>query len=527
MANIKLQGDAEQRRGIHYEIDTAMEPIGVGGMGQVFKGLMVNEQTGVSKPVAIKFMFDDLPPSAYERARREANIRLHNDNLVEMLGFLETQEPDGFGSVKKHYHVVSELLEGVSLSDLLDGKTLDRYGKEVPYAVKLLQDYRNDSEHFARTVVMSVITGLMALHDAGYIHRDIDPTNIMVTNDGHIKLIDFGIAKQMNTLTTNDKSLTVAGKFMGKPEYAAPELALGDIKHQNQTTDIYAVGILLYQCITGHPPFEGPSHEILQKQLKEKVPLSPVKNKALRNIIATACEKRQELRYQTSAQMRVALEQVGQARSSVPWAGTKWTIIGIAATVVLLAVIGALFMMTGAEAEGRGAEVEGQRLTASGETGGGAGSPVQQQDDMAYACSKLKDPATAKQGLAMLEKLAEGDDAAAVYLLSRLYFVSEKADDLCPDSIRQMQQALSVSPDNAKAHSLLLRTIELEPTNYYALYDLGCDFMGGAVRNKAVERDVERGYGYFEKAMQYASSAHDEYYMKLIQQKLDIYRNDF
>jgi len=515
MANIKLQGDAEQRRGIHYEIDTDMEPIGVGGMGQVFKGMMVNEQTGVSKPVAIKFMFDDLPPSAYERARREANIQLHNDNLVEMLGFLEIQEPDGFGSVKKHYHVVSELLEGVSLSDLLDGKTTDRYGKEVPYAVKLLQDYRNDSEHFARTVVMSVISGLMALHDAGYIHRDIDPTNIMVTSDGHIKLIDFGIAKQMNTLTTSDKSLTVAGKFMGKPEYAAPELALGDIKHQNQTTDIYAVGILLYQCVTGHTPFEGPSHEILQKQLKEKIPLSPIKNKALRNIIATACEKRQELRYQTSAQMRVALEQIGQVKPSVA-SRNKWAIIGIAATVALLAIIGALFMMTGSEKEKKGIDEE----TVSSQ-------PVQQQENMASACAKLKDPATAKQGLAVLEKLAEGNDADAVYLLSRLYFVSEKADDLCPDSIRQMQQALSVGPDNGKAHSLLLRTIELEPANYYALYDLGCDFMGGVVRNKAVERDVERGYEYFEKAMQYASSAHDDYYMKLIQQKLDIYKNDF
>ena len=236
-------------------------------------------------------MYDDLPPQAIERARREASIQLRNDNLVEMLGFIEIDETTALGEVKKHFHVVSELLTGVSLSDIFEGKTQDRDGEDVAYAVKLQQDFKNDPEHFAKIIVVNVLSGLMALHDAGYIHRDIDPSNIMVTTDGHIKLIDFGIAKQMNTLTTSDKALTVAGKFMGKPEYAAPELALGDIQHQNQTTDIYAMGILLYQCIIGHTPFEGARHEILEKQLKAKLPLDVIKNKDLRAIIARACEK--------------------------------------------------------------------------------------------------------------------------------------------------------------------------------------------------------------------------------------------
>ncbi|MBO5613754.1 MAG: serine/threonine protein kinase [Prevotella sp.] len=335
MAIIKIQTEAEKRKGIFYQFDSEEPPIGEGGMGKVCRGLCVSEVNGSSRPVAIKFMYDDLPPNAYERARREAEIQLRNDNLVEMLGFIETQDVGFTGEIHKHYHVVSELLNGVSLADILDGKCKDRNGEDVPYAVKMLQDYQNDPEHFAQIVVINVLSGLMALHDAGYIHRDIDPSNIMLTDDGHIKLIDFGIAKQMNTLTTSDKSLTVAGKFMGKPEYAAPELALGDISHQNQTTDIYAVGILLYQCIIGHTPFEGARHEILEMQLKAKLPLGKIKNKALRNIIATACEKKQELRYQTSAQMRVALETMNGARQAMT-SKKKFSIIAAALAVIIL-----------------------------------------------------------------------------------------------------------------------------------------------------------------------------------------------
>jgi serine/threonine-protein kinase len=305
-------------------------------MGQVFKGICVDESTGTTREVAIKFVYSDLPPQALERARREASIQLRNDNLIEMLGFIEIDEPQPDGTVARRYHVVSELLTGVSLSDLLEGKTKDRNGEDVPFAVKMLQDYRNDPDHFARTIVMGVLSGLMALHDAGYIHRDIDPSNIMLTAEGRIKLIDFGIAKQLNELTTGDRGLTVAGAFMGKPEYAAPELALGDIKHQNQTTDIYAVGILLYQCIVGHTPFEGPRHEVLDKQVKSKLPLAAIKNKGLRGIIATACKKRQELRYQTSAQMRVALEALGGSRRAMATSTKVGIAAAIAAAIIVL-----------------------------------------------------------------------------------------------------------------------------------------------------------------------------------------------
>ncbi|MCM1369423.1 MAG: serine/threonine protein kinase [Candidatus Amulumruptor caecigallinarius] len=346
MAIIRLQGKEEKENGIYYEVDSTNPCIGEGGMGKVYEGKCVNTRTGESRPVAIKFLFMDLPDEAIERARREASIHLRNDNLVEMLGFIETDESRN-GNIVKHYHVVSELLDGVSLSDIIQGKCTTVRGKEIPYARRLMNDFQKQPDHFAKAVIKSVLSGLMALHDAGYIHRDIDPSNIFITSDEHIKLIDFGISKQMRNLTTNDRALTVAGAFMGKPEYASPELALGDLKNQNQTTDIYAIGILLYQCIIGNVPFEGTRFDVLDKQVKEKLPLKNVQNKGLRSIIEKATDKRQDMRYQSAAEMRVAIENLDRTKTKVALSGkNKGMIFGAAALalLVLLAVIGAIFV---------------------------------------------------------------------------------------------------------------------------------------------------------------------------------------
>ena len=496
------------RKGIYYQMDSNDSPIGVGGMGQVFKGICVNERTGSTRPVAIKFMFEDLPPHAIERARREASIQLRNDNLVEMLGFIEIAERTPMGEVKMHYHVVSELLTGVSLSDLMDGKTTDRDGVHVAYADKLLADYKNDSEHFARTIVMNVLSGLMALHDAGYIHRDIDPSNIMVTHDGHIKLIDFGIAKQMNTLTTNDKGLTVAGKFMGKPEYAAPELVLGDIQHQNQTTDIYAMGILLYQCITGHTPFEGPRHEILEQQLKTKLPLGVIKNKAMKEIIATACDKKQVLRYQTSAQMRVALETMNSKPMGLT-NNSKKIIAIVAAAVLLLVGISIYFFVSTPET--KVVVRQGPKLTG-----------------IALAAEQMKNSATAQKGFEKLQQMADNNDAQAVYLLSRLYF-GKTNTEYDPDSIRTMRQVLQqegcISIDYDKAHALLLKTVKLNSHDYHALYELGRDCLAGNNRNHDSELETEdfhKANDYFTKAMRYATEQNDVDYMERIKEQMEM-----
>lgn len=304
---IILQGSAEVAAGIHYEVDPTEEPIGVGGSGTVRYAILVNEKTGAKREVAIKFLFDDLNQAAIDRSRREASIHIVHENLVEMLGFLQIGETDMYGKAPAHYHVISEYLNGVMLLDLLNGATACKNGEVYPAVVEYSNLLAKDNTKFAIKIARSVLSGVMALHDNGYIHRDIDPSNIMITSEGKVKLIDLGIAKRLSNLTTQDGH-TMMGQFIGKAYYAAPEQVRGDIKSQDQTTDIYAIGIMLYQLITGKLPFVGSTEEVLDQQLNAKMPLQNVADKKIRKIIKRATEKKQKDRYQSAAEFRAALD---------------------------------------------------------------------------------------------------------------------------------------------------------------------------------------------------------------------------
>lgn len=498
MSIYRLQGLAEKRKGIYYEFDSEDEPLGRGGMGVVYKGRCVDNSNGITREVAVKFLYDDMPSASkaaiIERARREASIQIRHDNLVEMLGFIETESKGVLGESQKHYHVVSELLEGVMLDDLLAGKVTDAYGNVIPFAQKLHQDYLNDSVHFAVFIIRSILSGLMALHDAGYIHRDIDPTNIMVTKKGHVKLIDFGIAKQMNTLTAHDKGLTVSGVFIGKPEYASPELVLGAIDEQNQTTDIYAMGILLFQCIVGHVPFEGERHEILRKQLHEKLPLGLIKNKPIRKIIEKATEKSRSKRFQSSSEFRVAIDNLVPPSPS-PWRFKKIVL----SSVIGLAVVAGIF-----------------RFWPKPEP------PIPQEDPIPIVESdayldivnalKCGDPLA----LNRLSKLSENGDWHATYLLSRLFFEGKRAQDAVPDSIQELQFKLSIEPDNLKAHELLQKAVVQNNCGYEAFYELGCDFFSADKRSDGYEaiKNLDEAHRCFDKALRLAEDAKDMQYIK-------------
>lgn len=292
-----------------YTVDTDVAPLGKGGMGIVYPGKCLDTANNTTRDIAIKFLYDGQPQSVIDRARREANVQLKNDNLVEMLGFVEVMQPGPNGNVI-HYHVVSELLSGVMLLDLLRGRTTDAHGIEVPYARELLNLYNSDRVAFSVHVTKRILSGVMALHAAGYIHRDLDPSNIMVTRDGKLKIIDFGIAKKIDSIQAADDHLTSVGQFIGKAAYASPELISGDLANQNFTSDLYAVGIILYVLFVGKLPFTGKMSEIMNMQLTQPVPVKNISNSNLRKIVAKATKKDQSRRYQSAAEFIVDLEHV-------------------------------------------------------------------------------------------------------------------------------------------------------------------------------------------------------------------------
>lgn len=502
MSLYRIQGNTEKRKGIYYEFDSSDEPLGEGGMGKVYKGRCVDESTGKARNVAVKFMYSDLPPYAIEKARREAAIQFRHDNLIEMLGFIETESKSVLGETTHHYHVVSELLEGVSLDKLFEGKLTDQNGHFVPFAEKLYKDYQQDVFHFAVEITKNLLSGLMTMHDAGYIHRDIDPTNIMITSDGKIKLIDFGIAKKMNSLTTHDKHLTQAGQFVGKPEYAAPELVLGAINEQNQTTDIYAIGILLFQCIVGHVPFEGDRSDILQKQLHSPLPLKLIKHRGLRKIIEIATEKSRAKRFQSAAEFRVALEKIDTNSSgSAEWKPIYNYIIGF---VSVCAIGGICLKLIPKKDEPDTNSTQTQ-------------TQIQIQSSVTYGDAIALAHKGSDKAITTLQELSGKGDSDATYLLSRLFFRSKLPDDFVPDSIVLLQKSLNVGINNVKAHNLLIKAVDQDPKNYQALYELACDYWKADQRTDAViNRDGDKAESYFYQALNYAKESNDAFYIEKI-----------
>ncbi len=328
-----LQGEFEKSQGIRYEFDRFQHHIGEGGMGVVYRGVMIDDNTNaILRDVAIKEVkaegSQDEVNAIIEKAYREASIRLHNDNLVEMLGFIEVVETK-LKFTKKKYFIISEFLTGVTLTDVLDGNYLDYKGDIVDYARQLGEDLKTDRDHAAYYIIKNILYGITALHDNGYIHRDIDPSNIMITNDGRIKLIDFGIAKKLNDLNAQDEE-RCNGAFVGKVEYASPELINGNIDDQDFTTDIYGIGVLFFKLLTGRLPFDGNRFEIMNSHLKKGVNTRVITNKKFADIIETAMKKKRKQRFQTSSEMRVALDQPAVHEH-------KWIWLSVASVITVVA----------------------------------------------------------------------------------------------------------------------------------------------------------------------------------------------
>lgn len=487
----RLQGQLEKRNGYYYEFDMHSKPIGEGGMGVVYKGFKIYEITGNRSVVAIKAMFDGLPAEVYERAEREASIRLRNDNLVEMLGFISETEIDPYGMHKNKYYVVSEYLNGVVLSDLLTGQFKDKDGIEIPYAKQLYTDYISEKEKTSIEIIRCVLSGILALHDKGYIHRDIDPTNIMVTDEGTIKLIDFGIAKYVRSLGTIDKSLTSAGKFIGKAEFASPELVLGDVRNQGYPTDIYAIGILFYQLLVGKLPFTGSKYEVLQMQLNDKVPVKHIKNPLLAKIVKKATEKNKSDRYSSVAELRVEIDKAADSQPSIISRYWKHGVVTLFSSVACAAII---YMLTLPKPPEPASKPQAAPIPEP--------TPVvvDYSRDFNQALAKLNsnDKDVAIEGLDLMKGLADKKYIDAIEELGLTYCTFSKVQS---SEIKARREILGLNQDVSETQSIqYLESIKADETiSVDALYILGYSYWR--------QHKWEKGFETLSKALEKISAS--------------------
>jgi eukaryotic-like serine/threonine-protein kinase len=271
-------------------------PIAEGGMASVWAARLKGSR-GFSKTVAIKTMLPSVSddPQFEQMFLDEAQIasRIRHPNVVEILDLGEQEEV---------LYLVMEWVDGEPLSSL---RRAAAKSGGIPRAIAL-------------RVVADACAGLHAAHElkddsgnpVGLVHRDISPQNLLITFGGAVKIVDFGVAKAAGRSTGQ----TVAGQVKGKPPYMSPEQALGEVV--DRRTDVFALGIILYQLTTGKHPFRGESDLVtLQNIVSDKPIVAPRAYdrqypRELELVVMKALDRRRDKRFQTCADFEAAIEEV-------------------------------------------------------------------------------------------------------------------------------------------------------------------------------------------------------------------------
>jgi serine/threonine protein kinase/cytochrome c-type biogenesis protein CcmH/NrfG len=261
----------------HYKI---VEKLGEGGMGIVYKA----QDLKLDRYVALKFLPSYLHTSAEEKQRfiheAKASSALDHNNICTIHEIDETEDEQLFISMAYY-----------------EGKTLDKRIKEKPLSV-------DD----AINIAIQIAQGLTKAHEKEIVHRDIKPANIMLTNDGVVKILDFGLAK----LSTQTK-LTKDGSTIGTIAYMSPEQAKGD--EVDFRTDIWSFGVVLYEMVTGQLPFKGDYDQAVIYAILNEEPASisdskEQLNRSLEALVTKTLEKNPDERYQSMVEIRSELEKI-------------------------------------------------------------------------------------------------------------------------------------------------------------------------------------------------------------------------